>query len=340
MKTFTALRWFRFACALALASSGLMISPRAAETGSSLTSDTASTNAPAEMRLTPHLLEQLRREIEQSQARQAEAVAASLNLVEPALARMQERQAETLRSANRTILIVAGIFAGVGFFALVIITLILVRALGRFSEAAAMGPPVRRELGLGAEPPAPGAAPDRAAEQTSVRFQGAIDQLQRRILELEHSLHSTPAVAPPSQFIGGPRVLPMNLNGPAVPVLEPSSRVSPEASEPAPRPVVLLGKGQTLLNVGEAKEALACFEQALGLNPRHPEAWVKKGQALEQLEQWEEALASYDRALSLDSSLTVAFLYKGGVCNRLQRYQEALQSYEQALKSERKSVSS
>ena len=108
MKTFTTLRRFRFAGTLVITSLGLVIGPRAAETGNSLTSDVAITNAPSELRLPPNLIEQLRREIEQGQARQAEAVAASLNLVEPALARLQERQAETLRSANRTVLIVAG----------------------------------------------------------------------------------------------------------------------------------------------------------------------------------------------------------------------------------------
>ena len=102
----------------------------------------------------------------------------------------------------------------------------------------------------------------------------------------------------------------------------------------------MLGKGQTLLNLGEAQEAIACFEQALTLHPGNPDALVKKGLALEQQENWDAALESYNRALALDGTLTVAYLYKGGVCNRLQRYQEALASYEQALHTERKSRAS
>ena len=292
------------------------------------------TNSASDTQFSPQMIEQIRREMDAALARNAEAItAASLTLMEPALARMQHRQTEALQSANRTVLIVAGIFAAVGFLAIVMITLILARTLGRFSEVAVANGPSRRELPAPAgqvkalESPADSKADDSAVAQTSARFQGAIEQLQRRIRELEHGLQST----------SEGRVLPMTANG------TPSPGGTDAQTEPAvvtSRTVVLLGKGQSLMNLGEAKDALTCFEQALELEPDNTDLLVKKGLALEQLENWDDALASYNRALALDPGLTVAYLYKGGVCNRLQRYQEALQSYERALHTERQAESS
>ena len=83
-----------------------------------------------------------------------------------------------------------------------------------------------------------------------------------------------------------------------------------------------------------------CFDEALSLEPKNAEAFVRRGMALEKLQDWEQALGSYDRAIEADQSMTVAYLYRGGVCNRLQRYREALESYEQALRTEKKSQAS
>ena len=301
------------------------------------------TNSAGDSRLSPEMIEQIRREMDAALARNAEAInGASLALIEPALARIQQRQTEALQGANRTVLLVAGIFATVGFLAIVIITLILVRALGRFSEVAAANGPARRELPAPSgnvkslEPPADSQAADSAVAQTSARFTGAIEQLQRRIRELEHGLQTT-SEGEAGGSIAQARALPVAAHetpspGGADPQTEPAVVTS--------RTVVLLGKGQSLMNLGEAKDALSCFEQALALEPNNTDLLVKKGLALEQLENWDEALGSYNRALSLDPGLTVAYLYKGGVCNRLQRYQEALQSYERALHTERQAESS
>ena len=297
------------------------------------------TNTNAEQRLSPQMLEQIRHEIDGALARNSEAItAASLTMMEPTLARMQQRQTEALQGANRTVLIVAGMFAAVGFLAIVIITLILVRALGRFSEVAVANGPARREL------PAPSSATkaledspntDSAVAQTSARFQGAIEQLQRRIRELENGLQSSGADAARKDGAGS-EVLSLSSNG-TTPPAQAGAEVEPAVV--TSRAVVLLGKGQSLMNLGEARDALTCFEQALALEPENTELLVKKGLAQEQLENWDDALASYNRALALDPGLTVAYLYKGGVCNRLQRYQEALQSYERALHTERQAES-
>src|SRR5206468_4080927 len=87
---------------------------------------------------------------------------------------------------------------------------------------------------------------------------------------------------------------------------------------------LLIGKGQALLNLGQAEDALRCFDQAAALDSTNAETFVKRGIALEKLQRTEEALLSYNRAISADGSMTLAYLYKGSVCNRLQRFREAL----------------
>jgi hypothetical protein len=310
------------------------------------------TNSQEEVRLSQQAIDQLRREIEQSAARNTEAITSSLNLIEPTLTRLHERQMETVQSSNRTILIAAGIFAAVGLLGLMFVTVILVRAIGRFSELAVMTG--SRGQMAGASLPALNSgemavAKPGAADLASGRFQGAIEQLQKRIMELEQSASLGMAESAVSSRGSGSRTGPPPPHQPTMapalniqPLLpsSPVSNTSPESASPPSRTSLLLGKGQALLNLDAAEPALQCFEEVLALEPGNAEAQVKKGMALEKLQDWEQALESYNRAIALDDSLTVAYLYRGGVCNRLQRYREALESYEQALRTEKRSRAS
>jgi len=111
-------------------------------------------------------------------------------------------------------------------------------------------------------------------------------------------------------------------------------RNSATERRPADHVSVLISKGNVLLSLGKAEEALACFEQAIASSPNLPEAHLKKGLALERLKRLDDAVSSYDRAITLNKSLTQAYLSKGGIYNQQERYNEALECYEQALRSE------
>jgi len=316
------------------------------------------TNIETEIGLTRQALDQLRRELDKSTARNAEAITSSLSLVESTMSRMHERQMESMHNSNRTVLIIAGVFAGVGFVCLVLISLVLMRTIGRFSELSAATPNRGHLLGPGQPVAALGSgetAPARAgtAEEVSNRFQSALEQLQKRILELEQSAQPAPAngtsiragaavmdslpEAPKTTATIAPMVATVDIQ-PLLPDDEPASKAASEEAQPGSRVSVLLGKGQALLNLDSAESALQCFEEALALEPNHADALVKKGMALEKMQDWERALECYNRAIAADRSITVAYLYRGGVCNRLQRYREALESYEQALQTEKKSA--
>ena len=310
-----------------------------------------STNAEAEARLVKESIEKLRHELELRVAQNSEAITSSVSMIETSLARMHDRQMQAVESSNRTILIIAGVFAVVGFLGVIVISLILVRAIGRFSEIAVAAAP-RGLLGQGQTSAMlgggeMGVSRPGAAEEAAGRFQSAIDQLQKRILELEHSAQSSagarttptshPVLARPDVDGVGSA---LNIEPLVHDVSAGSSITSTESSAASSRASVLLGKGQALLNLDAAEPALQCFEEVLALEPNNADALVKKGMAFEKLQDWEQALESYNLAIAADNSMTVAYLYRGGVCNRLQRYREALDSYEQALRTEKSSRAS
>jgi tetratricopeptide (TPR) repeat protein len=304
----------------------------------------AGSNAVDQAQLTRQLIESLHKEIETQVALHTGAITSTLLQIEPALDRIRQQQAEAANSANRTILMAAGLFALAGFFGLGFLTMASVRAMGRFTEVA-VNVATRKQLPGAGEMAAPSAdstfkpVVSATLEQASSRFQGALEQLERRILELEHSAHPTAIPAQPS----APTTKNTHVNGNAYTTPEATGTLDDLAIPSVPSPVakgptraeIQLGKGQALLNLEQAVQALECFESALADEPTNTDALLRKGMTLEKLEQWDRALECYDRVIELDSSLTVAYLYKGGVCNRLEKHNEALQSYERALQSER-----
>ena len=164
-----------------------------------------------------------------------------------------------------------------------------------------------------------------AVEQSKARLTGAVDMLQKRILELEQSVRRHAG----GGSSGRRERLPPKVQ---IQTTEAGRRDRAECV------ANLLDEGQSLLDEQEPEKALECFEVALGLEPEHAEALVKKGGALEKLGRTDEAIACYDRAIAADETLTIAHLHKGGLFNRLARYDEALQCYEQALRTQEKKM--
>ena len=279
-------------------------------------------------------LERNRQESEALAARNAEAVAARFKAIEEALTtkRVTELESmkgsmETLKSSmesnNRMLMTVAGTIASVGFLVLLLTAYLQWRSVSRLAEftATVQGPRVALSPGS-AEAQLLGAGD---VTHSGGRLSSALVQLEKRILELEHTTH---AVAEAKAISAG-----VNASRPAHP-----NGVASENShhEQADHDAVLLAKGQSLLSLDKATEALECFEEVLRAEPVHAEALVKKGTALEQLSRLDEALQCYERAIAVDENMTIAYLQKGGLFNRLERYEEALQCYEQALHAQEK----
>lgn len=270
-------------------------------------------------------LERNRQESETLAARNAEAIAARLQLIEQALSSQRARDQEAMQSANRLVLIVAGSFAVVGFIAMLLTVYFQWRAVTRLADFISVLPVAGR-----AALPAPGQTETPlvsagATEQSNARLFGALTRLENRIFELEHTTRTQLA----EKAISHVGVAAASTLTPA-----PPSSTDPNVTNQNDHLALLFAKGQSLRNLDKASEALACYDEILARVPNHPEALVKKGGVLEQLGQIDEALRCYDSAIAADSSMTVAYLQKGGLFNRLERYEEALQCYEEALRSQ------
>lgn len=284
-------------------------------------------------------LERNRQETEALAAKNAEAVSARFKAIEEALTAKRVTELEAMKSSmetlersmesnNRMLITVAGTIASVGFVVLLLTAYLQWRSVNRLAEFTALVQSARVAL------PPPGQAEAQLLGAGDVtrsggRLTSALAQLERRILELEHTTHPATegravATAVAAEEPGG---------GDA----QPNGAASENGHHPqSDHAVVILAKGQSLLDMDKPAEALECFEDILRTEPDHAEALVKKGVALEELRRTEEALQCYDRAIAANSDLTIAYLQKGGLFNRLERYEEALQCYEQALHAQEK----
>ncbi len=273
-------------------------------------------------------IERNRKEADAAAAESAKAFAARLQGIEQALASQRAQELEAMQSSNKVMLIVAGLFAALGFLAVLFMAYFQWRTITRLAEISASLPFAH---GAGAKSAAAALGVTDAhllttgpAEQSSQKLLGTLEQLEKRLCQLEQT-------TPPALPDGG---LPDAKAIPAASPPEGAAAADTAATPEAARLSMLLGKGQSLLNLDQAEEALVCFDQVLALDPNHSEALVKKGAALERLRKLDEAIACYDRAIETDRSLTVAYLYKGGLFNRMERFGEALECYEQALRTQ------
>ncbi len=278
-------------------------------------------------------IERNRKEAELAASRSAEVLAERLQAIEQSLASQRTKELEAMQNTNRIMVTVAGTFAGVGFIAMVLMAYFQWRTVNRLAEisigmpaaAHVFGPsPALAALGTGSDMHLLAGGP---AEQSNLRMLGAIEHLEKRIHELEHPGH--PVSGDGNSGGNGFITTPAPGNGETA---APAAEAGPEVA----RISLLLGKGQSMLNLDDPEGALACFDEILSLKANHTEALVKKGAALERLRKLNEAIECYDRAIAADDSMTIAWLYKGGLFNRMERFSEALECYEQALRTQEK----
>jgi len=290
--------------------------------------------AQEQLRMMQRDIEQSRKDADAAAQRNSEIIASRLNLIEQNLTAQRQRELEAMQNSNHMMLMVAGGFAGLGFLAMMFTAWFQMRSMNRLAEVAGtlhLGHPhdyAVAALGAG-ESHAVNLDP---VEHSNIQFLGAIERLQKRIYELEHSTAPTPTSGENGHSNSELKEASHKSDQPSLNDAKPSA-----ASEQTVRVALILGKGQTLLNLGQNEEALACFEEAVTMAPANIEALLKKGAALERLQRMEEAIDTYDRAIAVDNSKTTAYLLKGGVFNRMKRYPEALACYDEALRAQQKS---
>lgn len=262
-------------------------------------------------------IERNRQETETANARSAELLQGRLSLIEKSLASQRLDELKDLQRSNRLVLIAAGIFAVIAFLVLLFTAFLQWSAVNRITTLAA-ALPGSNALGAGHIPAALGMGDTQFAgagpvEESTTRFVGSIQRLEKRLLEMESALLST---RPPGETASAHG----NGNGNGHNELTNGALAESTTGEPT-KPAILkeaeainllLGKGETLLKLDQMEDALACFEEALTIDPASAEALVRKGLALERLQRLDEAILCYDRAIAANDSLTMAYLYKGG----------------------------
>jgi tetratricopeptide (TPR) repeat protein len=280
------------------------------------------TNGPSELDVLVQIQAQIRTTqlaVEQSrlEAQQYATDAITRNQgLEEALAAQRTGDVESEQKNQQTMFMMAGGLGLAVVAAVLFMVYLLWRAVRRLVEMF-----WTRQAGLTAGDPrhAPSLVTGAVVADANTRLFGAVDQLQKRILELEQGsravLNGTKSASTDAGAIG--------------------ATATATASNGHDDPIAnLIADGQTLLNAEQPEKALRLFDEALAINPEHSGALVKRGGALEKLERFDEAVACYDRAIAAEPTATIAYLQKGGLFNRLARYDDALRCYEEALRSQ------
>ena len=89
--------------------------------------------------------------------------------------------------------------------------------------------------------------------------------------------------------------------------------------------------GTVLKRNNKPQQAIAAFDAALSINPRHVKALINRGAAYSQLKRYEDAIADFDRAIALERSYSEVFYNKANALMELKRRDEALRNFELAL---------
>jgi tetratricopeptide (TPR) repeat protein len=275
----------------------------------------------ARIEQTARLVEQSRLLAETNAVEAATSLDIRFNALEEKLARQRSRDIKSMQDSQQFTMLMVCVVAGLGIAGVVAMSIYMLRYVHRRTEMIVAAHPIGPSYSAGAlgNGQTALATLDDPATQSGAQLINALERIEKRMLELE----SPPTPSTASTAANG--------NG----LVDVSAAARAQADRQA-HLSLLLGKAQSLMNLDQHEEAIACFDEVIHLDPANAEAYVKKGTALEKLGHLDEAIDNYDRAIALDDSLTMAYLCKGGVFNRLDRFNEALQCYEQALHAQKK----
>ena len=90
-------------------------------------------------------------------------------------------------------------------------------------------------------------------------------------------------------------------------------------------------KGMSYSFLGRFEEAIACFDEAIKINPKDAKLWREKGRAHFQLQENNDALNSFNRALRIDPNLTGVYDVRAEVLRQLGKFDAALESYDRNI---------
>lgn len=92
-----------------------------------------------------------------------------------------------------------------------------------------------------------------------------------------------------------------------------------------------LSAGARLHVEGRLEDAVAEYEQAIGLDPKNPDAFYNRGLAREEIGESRRALRDFDAALRLKPEQPEALYHRGNVLDDLGSHEEAVRDYDAAI---------
>ncbi|MCC3405808.1 MAG: TIGR04372 family glycosyltransferase [Microcoleus sp. PH2017_10_PVI_O_A] len=90
-------------------------------------------------------------------------------------------------------------------------------------------------------------------------------------------------------------------------------------------------KANKLKQAGLLAEAIACYRQAIALNPNFYLSHHNLGETLAKLDRWEEAVTACDRAIQLNPNSVWSYYNLGEALAKLCRWEDAIASYRRAI---------
>jgi tetratricopeptide (TPR) repeat protein len=104
-----------------------------------------------------------------------------------------------------------------------------------------------------------------------------------------------------------------------------------KSSEYKSKAIEHIMEGNRLREQGQYQEAIAAFDKAIELDPKHSTPYNNKGSVLNKLGKYEEAIAAYDKAIELDPKNAFAYNNKGVVLGNADKYVEAFALFDKAI---------
>ncbi len=93
----------------------------------------------------------------------------------------------------------------------------------------------------------------------------------------------------------------------------------------------IVERGKVYYDQGQYEQAIAEFDNAIGVNSQSVWAYSFRGEAYKNLGRFDRALADFDKALTLDSTYAYAYWARGELYHFMKNYSRALADYTQAI---------
>jgi tetratricopeptide (TPR) repeat protein len=92
-----------------------------------------------------------------------------------------------------------------------------------------------------------------------------------------------------------------------------------------------LKKGDNLFDEAKYDEAIACYDMALGKDPKNKWAWINKGSALSELSKYQDTISCFNKVAKIYPKSAQVWDSKGIALSRLNKFEEAIDAFDRVI---------